>query len=49
MWGVCKLGSGVNVGNVNLGQHHHFEQATSAIVFECAEGKKEVNTFNAGE
>ena len=21
MWGVCKLGSGVNVGNVNLGQH----------------------------
>jgi len=22
MWGVCKLGSGVNVGNVNLGQHH---------------------------
>ena len=24
MWGVCKLGSGVNVGNVNLGQHRHF-------------------------
>ena len=25
MWGVCKLGSGVNVGNVNLGQHQNLQ------------------------
>ena len=27
MWGVCKLGSGVNVGNVNLGQHPYHRES----------------------
>ena len=33
MWGLCKLGSGVNVENVNLGHHQKFGLALCFVLF----------------